>query len=100
MRIALALAAALLFQAAQPAQSGAPLDTEIYLADVSRDGDRLSVGAPLDVSNSPGYDNQPSVTPHGSAFLSPSVRGQQPPNPANAAASGSDIYRYTIASKA
>jgi hypothetical protein len=96
MRIALAVAAALLLQAAQ---SAAPPDTEIYLCELTRAGGGLTVGPPLNISNSPGYDNQPTFTPDGAAILFTSVRGHQAQSPANGAASGSDIYRYDIGPK-
>src|SRR6476660_6727856 len=95
IRFAVPLFAALVFQAAQPTR---PPDTEIYLSTLTRVDGRLVVGPPLDISNSPGYDNQPSFTPDGTGVLFTSVRGGRKPDPANAAASGSDIYRYDIAS--
>ena len=74
-----------------------PPDTEIFLASLSvRDG-KVEIGKPINISNSPGYDNQPSFTPDGAAVLFTSVRGERKPDPANAAATGSDIYRYEIA---
>ena len=47
--------------------------------------------AALNISNSPGYDNQPSFLPDGSAVLFASQRGE---------GNQTDIYRYDIASKA
>jgi WD40-like Beta Propeller Repeat len=79
-------------------QTAPPPDTEVYLAAVAvRDG-RLTFGPPLNISSNPGYDNQPSFTPDGAAVLFTSVRGDRKPDPTNTAASGSDIYRYDIAS--
>ena len=95
MRMTLAVAAALLLQAAPPST---PPDTEIYLATLTRAEGRIVLGQPVDISNNPGYDNQPSFTPEGSAILFTSVRGERKPDPANPAASGSDIYRYDLAS--
>ena len=77
-----------------------PPDTEIFLATLSiRDG-KVEIGKPINISNSPGYDNQPSFTPDGAAVLFTSVRGGRKPDPANSAATGSDIYRYDIAQRA
>ena len=77
-----------------------PPDTEVFLASLSvRDG-KVEIGKPINISNSPGYDNQPSFTPDGAAVLFTSVRGDRKPDPANSAATGSDIYRYDIASAA
>jgi hypothetical protein len=75
-----------------------PPDTEIFLASLTVKGTAVQIGTPVNITNSPGYDNQPSFTPDGAAVLFTSVRGAQKPNPANAAASGSDIYRYDIES--
>ena len=67
-----------------------PPATDIYLADlrVTREG-RVSVGAPVNVTARPGYDNQPSFLALGRGFLYTSIRedGQ------------ADIYRYEIAEK-
>ena len=73
-----------------------PPDTEIYLASLHVSGARLTIGAPADITNSPGYDNQPSFTPDGSAIFFTSDRG--------AAVSvqslfRTDIYRYDIRSR-
>ncbi len=60
----------------------APPTTEIYLAPIGGGPD-----APINISNNPGYDNQPSFLPDGSAVLFSSQRdGKQ-----------MDIYRYDIA---
>ena len=77
----------------------APPDTEIYLASLTTTGDTLTIGTPVNISNSPGYDNQPSFTPDGKSVLFTSVRGTRKPDPANSAATGSEIYRYDIASQ-
>src|SRR5262245_1360209 len=77
----------------------APPDTEIYLASLTTSGDTLTIGAPVNISNSPGYDNQPSFTPDGGSVLFTSVRGTRKPDPANSAATWSDIYRYDIAAQ-
>jgi dipeptidyl aminopeptidase/acylaminoacyl peptidase len=79
-------------------QSGPP-DTEVFLAPFSVSGAKVVVGTPLNISNNPGYDNQPCFTPDGGSVLFTSVRGGRKPDPANSAASGSDIYRYDVASR-
>jgi hypothetical protein len=79
----LALAALFTGQAAPQ-----PSDTEIFLASLAvRDG-KVEIGKPINISNSPGYDNQPSFTPDGASVLFTSSRG---------GASQTDIYRYDIA---
>src|SRR5258705_12870036 len=78
--VAVACAAAL--QTAAP-----PPDTEIYLAPLSMSGGRLTVGLPVNITSSPGYDNQPSFAPDGRSVLFTSLRG----------GAQTDIYRYDIA---
>ena len=70
--------------------------TEVYLAGLSRQDGRLTVGKPDNISNSPGYDNQPFFTPDGAGLLFTSARGDVK------SACGSpqtDIYRYDLAKK-
>ncbi len=65
-----------------------PTATEVYLANLGRDTSP-SVNGGVNISRSPGYDNQPSFTPDGKAVLFTSNRdGKQ-----------SDIYRYDLATK-
>ena len=66
-----------------------PPDTEIFLAPLTP-GATPPVGRPVNITNSPGYDNQPSFTLDGSAILFTSIRG----------GTQTDIYRYDIASAA
>ena len=74
---------------AGPAQPpAAPPDTEVFLAPL---GSGVSVGRPVNITNNPGYDNQPSFTPDGASLLFTSIRG---------AGTQTDIYRYDIASGA
>lgn len=72
---------------AQPAAP--PPDTEIFLAPLSTSAGTLSVGQPLNITNSPGYDNQPSFTPDGQQILFTSMRG----------GNQTDIYRYDMTSR-
>jgi Tol biopolymer transport system component len=63
----------------------APPATEIYLAPIGG-----AAGVAINISHNPGYDNQPSFLPDGSAVLFSSQRdGKQ-----------MDIYRYDIATRA
>jgi dipeptidyl aminopeptidase/acylaminoacyl peptidase len=90
-RIPLALLIAC--SAAASAQTPAtpqPPDTEIFLATLSPSGQTLTVGRPVNITNSPGYDNQPSFRPDGGAILFTSIRG----------GTQTDIYRYEIGSGA
>ncbi len=65
----------------------APPATDIYLAELRVSHGRASVGAPVNVTGRPGYDNQPMFLPDGRAFLYTSIRED----------SQADIYRYDIA---
>jgi len=72
-----------------PPATAPPPATEIYLAPMSGAGSALTIGTPVDISNSPEYDNQPSFLPDGSAMLFTSRRdGRQ-----------TDIYRYDITTR-
>src|SRR5271154_6896573 len=84
------LFAALLTAAQPPAAppAAAPPDTEIFLAPLAVRGTPL-VGHPVNITNSPGYDNQPAFTPDGAGILFTSIRG---------GGTQTDIYRYDIAS--
>ena len=83
----------LLFLTFIGAQQRPPANTEVYLTGLSVDvvpltgGDKASL---TDVSNHPGYENEPSFTPDGKSILFVSKRdGKQ-----------TDIYRYDIATHA
>jgi len=73
------------FQPPAPAPAPPPA-TDIFLAPF---GPRAqpAVGRAVNITRTPGYDNQPSFTPDGTAILFTSNRG----------AAQTDIYRYTIA---
>ena len=71
---------------------------EVYLAGLSVTGGKVTITNPVNISNNAAYDNQPSFTPDGSAVLFTSVRGDRKPDPKVAAATGSEIYRFDIAS--
>jgi len=84
MRYALLPLLALALQVQPPAP--APPDTEIFLAPLTgRDG-ALVVGPPINITNGPGYDNQPSFTPDGRSILFTSTRGSKT----------TDIYSYAL----
>ena len=60
-----------------------PPATDIYVADLRVVQGRVTVGTPVNVTNRPGYDNQPAFLPDGRSILYTSVRDSQ-----------ADIYRY------
>jgi Tol biopolymer transport system component len=67
---------------------GAPA-TEIYLAPLTWAGAKVTVGRPVNITNNPGYDNQPQFLADSSGLLFASNRdGVQ-----------NDIYRYDVAQK-
>jgi len=67
-----------------PASALAQTGTDIFLVNISRDvGVRF--GTPTNVTDRPGYDNQPSFTPDGKAILYTSIREGQ-----------ADIWMYDI----
>jgi hypothetical protein len=61
--------------AALPAASaGAQAGTDIWVAGFSESGSRITVGRPRNVTDRPGYDNQPAFTAAGDAILYTSIR--------------------------
>jgi WD40 repeat protein len=71
------------------AHAQTPPATEVFLAPLTISADAVTVGTPVNISNNPGYDNQPSFLPNSSGVLFTSNRdGKQ-----------NDIYRWDIASK-
>ncbi len=80
------LVATSLFASTVGAQ-GAVADPEIYLLPLSVSGAKLTVGKPINITNRPGYDNQPAFSPTGREIYYTSTRedGQ------------ADIYTYNIA---
>src|SRR5262245_50019312 len=71
-------------------QAQAPPSTDIFLVDVSFQKSPPTIGRPLNVTAREGYDNQPMFLPDGGSFFYTSIREGRP----------TDIYRYTIASRA
>ena len=88
---------------AQPPPAVAPStqNTEIYLAPLSSSDGKVTVGPPVNISNNPGYDNQPAFTSDGSQILFASSRGPVAPARDGRGTAASipptDIYRYSIA---
>jgi hypothetical protein len=74
------LPALLILAALQAAPS-----TDVYLVEVSG----MKFGAPVNITNRQGYDNQPMFLPDGESLFYTSAREGRP----------HDIYKYTIASK-
>jgi dipeptidyl aminopeptidase/acylaminoacyl peptidase len=75
----------------------APPATEVYLATLSVDGKKLSIGKPENISNSPGYDNQPFFSPDGQSVYFTSARGDVA---SKCGSPQTDVYRFDAGSRA
>lgn len=63
-----------------------PTATDIWMAEIARDDEGIVVGAPVNLTERDGYDNQPHFLPGGDAFLYTSIsEGGQ-----------ADIRRYSL----
>jgi hypothetical protein len=71
------------------ADAQAAPSSDIFLAPLSMENGRPVIGAAVNITNRPGYDNQPSFTPDSRSILYTSTRED----------AQSDIYRYDLASK-
>ena len=95
LMIALQASAAPPPQPAAQAPAGPP-STEVYVASIAATGGSMTIGKPENISNSPGYDNQPFFGPDGRSLYFTSGRGKPA---AQGSAPQTDIYRYDFASK-
>ena len=68
-----------------PVRAQAP-GTEVFLVKLTRHGSGLELGEPRNLTNRPGYDNQPSFSPDGRFILYTSARED----------AQADIYRYDL----
>jgi len=87
MKIKLAIAGVLLLGVVGHGQ--AVPATEVFLAPLTIGASGVTVGTPINISNNPGYDNQPSFTPDSAAVLFASNRDTKQ----------NDIYKWDIASQ-
>jgi WD40 repeat protein len=62
--------------------------TDIYLASLKPKDETVKIGKPENITNRPGYDNQPFFTADGAGILFTSIRDDQ-----------ADIYQYDLESK-
>ena len=78
-------------------QPAAAPSTDVFVASFSTSGGTVRVGQPENVTQAPGYDNQPCFGPDGTLFFT-SDRGARPVPPDGAGAaqalSRTDIYKY------
>jgi WD40 repeat protein len=71
----------------EPAVAQAPPGTDIWIAPLALRAGRLSLGAPVNVTARPGYDNQPAFLPDGSGMLYTRIGGD----------GQADVWRYDFA---
>jgi len=88
--------------ARQPAQPAT--DTEVFVAMLTGSGATLAIGPPVNISNNPGYDNQPAFSPDGAQVFFASTRGTATPArdaapPPQSSLPKTDIYRYEISTR-
>jgi dipeptidyl aminopeptidase/acylaminoacyl peptidase len=90
MKVSPCFLLSLLLVAVSPVAWGqAAPDTEVFLVSLKSRKKEVQVGKPLNISQRPGYDNQPSFTPDGKSILYTSQRdGAQ-----------TDIYQYFLKGK-
>jgi dipeptidyl aminopeptidase/acylaminoacyl peptidase len=89
-----AVTALMNIQAPAVAQAPAgPPPTEVFLAPLTIAGDQVTVGRPENISNSPGYDNQPFFAPDGHTLFFTSARGS---DSSTCGSPQTDVYRYDL----
>ena len=86
------LAAATAPLAAQPA----PPATDVFIASLTVAGDEFRVGPPENISQSPGYDNQPFFAPDGRSLVFTSARGDVS---TKCGSPQTDVYRFDLVSR-
>ncbi|MDF2438037.1 MAG: hypothetical protein K0Q95_2413 [Bacteroidota bacterium] len=64
-------------------------NTDIWLLDITVMKDSVSLTNPVNITNRPGYDNQPTFSPDGKYILFTSIRDEKQ----------SDIYKYDLNTK-
>ena len=85
----LALTAAAQTPSPTPTPAATPPTSDIFLVDVRTKKGEMVFGDPRKITNTPGYNNQPSFMPDGKSVLYTSIRNKQ-----------ADIYRYELGSGA
>jgi WD40-like Beta Propeller Repeat len=87
-----------------PPASPSSADTEVFVAMLTGAGAAMTIGPPINISNNPGYDNQPAFSPDGGQIFFASTTGTAAPARDAAPRQPSslpktDIFRYEIASR-
>jgi hypothetical protein len=91
----ISLVSALAFGAQASAQQ-APPATDVFVASLTVAADRVEVGKPENISNSPGYDNQPFFAPDGRRLYFTSARGDVS---SKCGSPQTDVYTYDLQSR-
>jgi dipeptidyl aminopeptidase/acylaminoacyl peptidase len=91
----ISLVFALAFGAQASAQQ-APPATDVFVASLTVAADRVEVGKPENISNSPGYDNQPFFAPDGRRLYFTSARGDVS---SKCGSPQTDVYTYDLQSR-
>lgn len=81
----LVLAVAASAQTPSPSPSATPPSSNVFVADFSSKSGRIAIGKPIKISETSGYNNQPSFLADGQSILYTSIRNKQ-----------ADIYRYDL----
>jgi hypothetical protein len=79
-----------------PRAQQAPPATDIFLAPLSAAGEHITVGKPENISNGPGYDNQPFFAPDGRTLYFTSARGEMS---SKCGSPQTDVYKYDLTSR-
>ena len=74
-------------QTPSPTPTPVPPSSDIFVVDVKSQDGQMKFGQPMKITNTVGYNNQPSFLPDGHSILYTSIRDKQ-----------ADIYRYDIRS--
>jgi hypothetical protein len=80
----------LLLAIAAPLVAQRPAESDIFLAPLTVNAGHIEVGKPVNVTNRPGYNNQPVFTPDSRTMLYTSIRDD----------AQADIYAYDIPARA
>lgn len=70
-----------------------PPATEVFVAPLKIAGTQVTVGAPENISNSAGYDNQPFFAPDGRTLFFTSARGEMS---SKCGSPQTDVYRFDL----
>jgi len=87
---------ALALQPAVGARAQAQGGSDVWVVSLTARGDTLTLGEPRNLTQRPGYDNQPAFVPNGSAILYTSIREDEQADIWRVSTSGGTPTRLTI----